>query len=124
MTQLETLLQHQKVCDDLYQCVLDQNRHLRQHMTAPDESQLALKRALLGKLDEALDAMRGLPADTARDPEVANQIEKGRARILQILQLERENEQLLLRCSTPGSRPAAPSASSAGMLQKIYARNS
>jgi hypothetical protein len=124
MTHLDTLRQHQQVCDDLYQCVLDQNRHLRQHMTAPDPAQLSLKRTLLGKLDKVLDAMRGLPSDSARDAEVASQIEKGRARILQILQLERENEQLLLRCSTPGSRPAAPSPSDAGMLQKIYARNS
>jgi hypothetical protein len=123
MTQLDTLRQHQQVCDDLYQCVLDQNRHLRQYMTAPDQAQVSLKRTLLGKLDEALDAMRELPSDTARDADVAAQIEKGRARILQILQLERENEQLLLRCSTPGGRPAAAGSSAAGMLQKIYGRN-
>jgi hypothetical protein len=124
MNQSETLRQHQAVCDELYQCVLDENRHLRQHMTAPDAAQVARKRSLLTRLDGALDAMREIPAETARDSRIAAQIENGRARILQILQLERENEQLLLRCSTTGTRQKPPAASAAGMLQKIYARNS
>jgi hypothetical protein len=124
MNQSETLRQHQAVCDELYQCVLDENRHLRQHMTPPDEAQVSRKRALLTRLDEALDAMREIPAETARDAKIAAQIENGRARILQILQLERENEQLLLRCSAPGLRAKPPAASAAGMLQKIYSRNS
>ena len=46
--------------------------------------------------------------------------EKLRARILQLLTLERENEQLLLRCSLPGN--AAPAPASAAMLQSIYSR--
>jgi hypothetical protein len=122
MNHLETLLQHQQVCDELYQCVLDENRHLRQHLTNPDQALLERKRDLLGRLDRALDAMRALPADSARDGAVAAQIEKGRARILQILQLEKENEQLLLRSRTAGARPAID-PSSAGLLQKIYSRS-
>ena len=52
------------------------------------------------------------------------QLENTRARILQILQLDKENEQLLLRCSLSGGRPAptAAPAASVAMLQKIYAR--
>jgi hypothetical protein len=124
MNQSEIIRQHQAVCDELYQCVLDENRHLRQHMTAPDQAQVSRKRALLSRLDEALDAMREIPAETTRDAKIAAQIENGRARILQILQLERENEQLLLRCSTPGQPQKPTAASAAGMLQKIYSRNS
>jgi hypothetical protein len=124
MNQSDILRRHQAVCDELYQCVLDENRHLRQHMTVPDQAQVSRKRALLTRLDEALDAMREIPTETARDAKVAAQIENGRARILQILQLERENEELLQRCSTPGVHKKTSAASAAGMLQKIYARNS
>lgn len=120
--QTEIIRQHQQVCDELYQCVLEENRHLRQHGVAAGAEHMARKRLLLTRLDEALDAMRGIPEDTARDTLAAVQIENARARILQILQLERENEQLLVRGSRPATRPAA-SASAAAMLQKIYARN-
>jgi len=44
---------------------------------------------------------------------------------LQVLQLDKENEQLLLRCSLAANRPAAATpapAPSVSMLQKIYAR--
>jgi len=45
-----------------------------------------------------------------------------RGRILQILQLDKENEQLLLRCSLTGSRSPTNPAPSVTMLQKIYSR--
>ena len=47
------------------------------------------------------------------------------AKVLQILQLDRENEQLLLRFSLTSNRVASPAPSlPAGMLQKIYQRHS
>jgi len=55
-------------------------------------------------------------------------LDKTRSRILQILQLDRENEQLLTRFSLAsgagGALNTAPQAPPAGMLQKIYARHS
>ncbi len=79
---------------------------------------------MLEQLDASLAALRALPAASARDPEARAQLENTRARILQILQLDKENEQLLLRCSLTGARatPAAAPAASVSMLQKIYAR--
>lgn len=118
----EILRQHQQVCDELYQCVLEENRHLRQHGIAPGEEHLARKRLLLARLDGAVDAMRQVPSGAARAAGASAQAENGRARILQILQLERENEQLHARGSRPDTRPAA-AASAAGMLQKIYSRS-
>jgi hypothetical protein len=123
MTQLETIRAHHQLCDEIHQCVLDENRFLRQHQRAPDASFLDRKRALLEKLDQTLTALRAVPTASARDPELREQLEKTRARILQILQLDKENEQLLLRCSLAGARPAtAGPAASVAMLQKIYAR--
>jgi hypothetical protein len=124
MTQLETIRAHHQLCDEIHQCVLDENRFLRQHQRTPDAAFLGRKRGLLEKLDHSLSALRMLPASAVREPEMREQLEKTRARILQILQLDKENEQLLLRCSLAGNRPiasAAPTASVA-MLQKIYAR--
>lgn len=126
MTQLETIQEHHQLCDEIHQCVLDENRFLRQQQRAPDTALLDRKRTLLAKLDTTLAALRSVPAASARDPETRAQLENTRARILQILQLDKENEQLLLRCSLAATRPAnaavpGPTAS-VTMLQKIYAR--
>lgn len=126
MSQFEAIQEHHKLCDEIHQCVLDENRFLRQQQRAPDAALLERKRVLLGKLDTTLAALRAIPAASARDPETRAQLEKTRARILQILQLDKENEQLLLRCSLAAGRPAgaAPATPTASvtMLQKIYAR--
>lgn len=120
---LPALQQHQALCDEIHQAVLDENRFLRQHQRVPDAAMIERKRALLQKLDASLTALRELPAASARDPETRAQLEATRGRILQILQLDKENEQLLLRCSLGGGtpKPAAP-APSVSMLQKIYSR--
>src|ERR1044071_490146 len=99
MTQLETIREHHQLCDEIHQCVLEENRFLRQHQRTPDATFVNRKRELLAKLDRTLGPLRGLPAASARDAETRDQLEKTRGRILQILQLDKENEQLLLRCS-------------------------
>jgi hypothetical protein len=124
MTQFEAIRDHQQLCDEIHQCVLEENRFLRQHQRVPDATLLDRKRELLARLDTTLGALRAVPAASARDPQLRAQLENTRARILQILQLDKENEQLLLRCSLAANRPAdtaAPTAS-VSMLQKIYAR--
>ncbi len=125
MTQSETIQAHQALCDEIHRHALEENRFLRQHQRAPGADFLERKRQMLEKLDTSLAALRSFPAGSARDPEIRTQLENTRARILQILQLDKENEQLLLRCSLSGARAAAPGAAptpSVSMLQKIYAR--
>jgi len=125
MTQLAALERHQQLCDTIHQCVLDENRFLRQHQRAPDAELTKRKEALLAQLDVSLEALRAEPAASVRDATAKALLEKARARILQILQLDKENEQLLLRCSlTPvrSGSPAPAAAPSVAMLQKIYAR--
>jgi hypothetical protein len=123
MTQLAALTAHQILCDEIHAAVLAENHHLRLHQRAPDTELLDRKRALLVRLDETLAALRAVPAASARDPETRDQLEKTRAKILQILQLDKENEQLLLRCSLTRSTGSTPTpAPSVTMLQKIYAR--
>jgi hypothetical protein len=126
MTALEALQQHQQLCDELHELALEENRFLQQNRRAPDAPLLERKRALLGRLDEALNALRSAPRDGGGDSALKQALEKTRTRILQILQLDRENEQLLLRYSLAGGpvnrTPAAPAAAPS-MLQKIYQRH-
>jgi hypothetical protein len=123
MNPLPALQQHQQLCEAIYQCSLDENRFLRQHQRVPGEALLARKRALLEQLDVSLTALRVMPAASAREPSLQAGLENTRARILQILQLEKENEQLLLRCSLAGTAAGAPApAPASSMLQNIDAR--
>ena len=63
MTQLETIRAHHALCDEIHQCVLEENRFLRQHQRAPDAAFLERKRALLEKLDRTLAAGRKMMND-------------------------------------------------------------
>ena len=112
MTPTEALRHHQALCDELHQLALEENRFLKQNQRVPDAPLLEKKRALLARLDESLSALKtGHTADPGAparpDPERSGIIEKSRAKLLQILHLDRENEQLLLRYSL-GVRPPRP----------------
>jgi hypothetical protein len=121
---MQALQQHQQLCDELHALTLEENRFLQQHQRVPEAALLDRKRSLLARLDDTLAALRSAPRDGAPAQSFRQAVDKTMARILQILQLDRENEQLLLRCSLSGNRvtstaPALP----AGMLQKIYQRH-
>lgn len=124
MTQLETIQEHHRLCDEIHQCVQDENRFLRTQQRAPDAALLERKRSLLARLEASLETLRAVPAASVRDPGTRAELDKSRARILQILQLDRENEQLLLRSSLGAAKaPGAAPAPSVALLQKIYARS-
>ena len=123
MTPTEALHQHQQLCDELHQCSLEENRFLRQHQRPLSSELMEKKRDLLGKLDRSLIALRTVPAGRVRERETRDLLEQTRARILQILQMDKENEQLLLRYSLSGPKPSTTAANpSSALLQKIYAR--
>jgi hypothetical protein len=122
MTPTEALQQHQQLCDDLHQCALEENRYLRLQQRPLSSELVERKRDLLTKLDQSLAALRTVPAGRIREPETRDLLELTRARILQILQLDKENEQLLLRFSLSGPKPATAMSPSSALLQKIYAR--
>jgi hypothetical protein len=118
---MDALRQHQQICDELYELALEENRFLQQQHRTPAPELLDRKRGLLSRLEAALEALRGAPSKDARAQQARGALDKARSRILQILQLDRENEQLLTRYSlgSGAPRPAAPAHS--GLLQ-IYSR--
>ena len=124
MSPMEALTQHQQLCDELHELALEENRFLQQHRRAPDSELLDRKRGMLARLDETLDALRSANRTERPESGFRQALEKTRSRILQILQLDKENEQLLLRFSLTGNRTgdlqAAPAPS---ILQKIYQRH-
>jgi hypothetical protein len=126
MTPMQALQQHQDLCNELHQLALEENSFLQQHRRTPDAALLERKKGLLARLDETLAALRAVPRNSADSAAFRAALDKTRARILQILQLDKENEQLLLRFSLAGASgaAAAPAAPSASMLQKIYQRHS
>lgn len=121
MTSPESLNQHLQICDELYQLAHEENRHLTQHQRMPETGLLDRKRALLERLDQSLTTLRASNAEGEAGRDARLVVEKLRGRILQILQIDKENEQLLLRASL--SRGTSPTATPApALLQKIYSR--
>ena len=125
MSPMEALTQHQQLCDELHELALEENRFLQQHRRALDADLLDRKRGMLARLDETLDALRNANRTERPESGFRQALEKTRSRILQILQLDKENEQLLLRFSLTANRPSdSAAAPSPSILQKIYQRHS
>jgi hypothetical protein len=121
MTLMEALQQHQQICDELYELSLEENRLLQQHKRAPASDLLERKRGLLDRLDSALKTLRAADPKDSRAPQARGALDRARSRILQILQLDKENEQLLVRFSLGSGAPGAPAPAHPGLLN-IYTR--
>jgi len=113
------LAEHLAHCDQLYQMALEENRILRQEQRPPDEAWRERKRTAAARLEQSLARLREIPRDGERGGDV---LEQARARSLQILLLDRENEQLLLRCSLGAPvRPPVPPSPSRPAVARAYA---
>ncbi len=119
----EVILQkHLALCDELYQLAVEENRILRQEQRAPDEAWREKKRHVSERLDQSLAELKSLE----RGPNFRGGavLEQARARSLQILMLDRENEQLLLRCSMGAPRPAPSMAAPKPAVNRAYGQTS
>jgi hypothetical protein len=120
MTHQNSLQNHRKLCDELYQLALEENRFLKEQGRLPSAELVERKKQLLVRLDESLAALRATPRDQPVPADALAAGEQAKERILQFLHLDRENEQLLLRHSlSPRPPPTAPMASPAH-LQRAY----
>jgi hypothetical protein len=116
----EILARHLALCDELHQLCLEENRILKQLRHPPDAAWRERKQALSARLDASLAELRSHPR--VADDHGGELLERARQRSLQILHLDRENEQLLLRCSLAPSRPEAPPPVSPAGAIKAYSR--
>jgi hypothetical protein len=129
MTPADTLHQHQQLCDEIYQLALEENRFLKQNQRIPDAPFRERKQALLARLEISLAALKTMnvslsiegPLDSGLEKSA---VEKARARVMQILHLDRENEQLLFRYSLGnGPKPTIPTPPPSH-LQRLYEKKS
>ncbi|HRE83020.1 MAG TPA: hypothetical protein PLN52_18385 [Opitutaceae bacterium] len=129
MSSSDTLHGHLQLCEELHQLALEENRFIKENQRAPDHALLERRKALLERLDASLlkikdPATTALPAERAQRDQRRDVVEKSRTRILQILHLQKENEQLVLRYSlgTPKLTSPAPTLPTTH-LQKLYDRH-
>ena len=119
----QTIDTHTALCEEIYDLMIEENRHLRSSGKPPADALLSRKSVLLGTLSFSLERIRAELAESApASPDIRKAVKKAQQTILRALLLDRENEQLLLKCTmqrgsvTPMPRPAA------SHLQRTYAR--
>lgn len=125
----DAISRHLQLCEELHQLALEENRYLKDHQRAPDAALLDRRRVLLERLDASLAELKSadaksIPADANARAQRKDAVEKSKARLMQILHLQKESEQLVLRYSMGAPRPApitAPPPPAA--LQKLYERH-
>lgn len=123
----EVLERHQRICDDLYQLSLDENKFLLEKKRPFGPDLLDRRQTLLDQLTANLETLKQAMAPApglAR--EVAELKEKVRQRILQIIHLDRENEKLILRYSLQSrggpANASAPTPPPVGSVARLYGK--
>ena len=123
----EVLERHQRICDDLYQLSLDENKFLLEQKRTFGAELLQRRQALLDQLTTNLDALKQAIAPAPGEARAMAELkEKVRQRILQIIHLDRENEKLILRYSlqsrggpTASNTPPPPPP---GSVARLYSK--
>ncbi len=117
----ESLNTHTTLCEEIYDLMIEENRHLRSVGRPPADALLSRKGSLLGTLSFSLERIRAALAEALpTTAEIRTCAQKAQQTILKALLLDRENEQLLLKC-TMMRRPVAPSPKPvASQLQRAY----
>lgn len=112
--------QHLETCDSVFRVLLEENRLLKVEKCVPGPRLTEKKRVLMARLDDGLAQLHVWDPHTY-SPEEEPLLERLRSRILQILNLDRENEQLLFKQSPsrPMARPQLP-APSPRQLRDLY----
>ncbi len=116
----ELLTRHLALCEELHALALEENRILKQERRAPDAVWRERKQALAARFEASVAELKG----RARVPgeRGGELLERAREKSLQILHLDRENEQLLLRCSLNPVRPDQPVPPSPAGAARAYGR--
>lgn len=121
----EVLESHLKLCEELHRLSLEENRHITTNKRPPDAAMVARKRVLLERLSANLDALKAAIASTAAaDRSLGPLRDQVQQKIVQLVKLDRENEQLILRHSLPVRGAHGPGAAPppADAIAKLYSK--
>jgi hypothetical protein len=97
-----TLIEHLRLCEETYQILLEENRMLKQSGQRPSNDFLNQKQSLLLRFEVTNRTLAEASRQEARRFRAT--IEKAQRLVLKTLLLDRENEQLLLKCAL-GEKP-------------------
>ena len=115
----DTLRAHAAICEGLHQLMLKENRFLKGAGRLPDEASLQAKRDALAELSASLAQLRGETVSHPT-PEIRAAAEKTQQIILKSLLVDRENEQLLLKCASARRTAQAAPRLSGSHFQRVY----
>ncbi len=113
-----TLNEHVALCEETYQLLFEENRILKQTGEPPDREFLREKQGLVLRFDVSHRAIT--EADRSETRHFRHSIEKAQQIVLKTLLLDRENEQLLLKCTLGRKPKPAPPAASPNDVEKTY----
>lgn len=109
LTHLES---HLQCIDRIQHAIEEENSWLRAENAPVPNELLERKRALLPALDDALEFLRACNAEPAGfSSGERNLLKQARRKMMKIFYVDRENEQLLLKCSVTAQRGPAPAQS-------------
>jgi hypothetical protein len=118
------LQEHLAACELTYQLMMEENRLLKSTGQPPADDFLAQKRSALAQLDAALAMIRAVSASDLNGRQRATVV-KAQQIVLKALLLDRENEQLLHKCTAPTRRAAEPKVRPTfDQIQKMYGKYS
>jgi len=115
----EVVDQHLELCEDILEILKEENKVLKSGNTSTD-SILNQKKTLLPKLDESLERLKVLHQDTPELlPALSEKLNTAKNKIMRILLLDKENEQLLLKSMIP-SKPKSVQSKPFHTVKSIY----
>jgi len=101
----EVIKQHFQLCERVYDILLEENSWLKLEKKAPELDFLDRKREIVGELDASLANLKKLkPEFFSPFDDTKQLVSDSHAKLLQIFYLDRENEELLLKCHQSSDR--------------------
>jgi len=118
------LQEHMAACELTYQLMLDENRLLKTTGIPPGDDFLGQKRAALKQLEDALAMLRSLRDPLAGwSPEDRAAIQKTQQIVLKALLLDRENEQMLRKCTVATRAATKQVRPTLDQIQRLYRKH-
>jgi len=123
MEPCDVLVRHLGLCEDVHALLLEENTWLKTQKTAPEESLIERKKAILPKLDESLSNLKRLQPELFSPFDDSKKlVNESHSKLLQIFYLDRENEELLLKLSQPVERASFNRFAESDQIDEFHGR--
>ena len=111
------------LCNEAYDLLLEENRTLKKD-TSLSDAFLQKKQELLKRLQSITAVLKSLSHPEAGPTQRARELSTSvQNKLMKVLLLDRENEQLLLKGAMNGAEPLTERPRSAATIETVYLRN-